>query len=752
MLTSGTKLGPYEIVSPLGAGGMGEVYRARDTRLGREVAIKVLPAQFASDPDRLCRFEREARAVAAFSHPNVITLYDVGAHEGAPYLVTELLQGESLRERLEGGALSVRKALEIAAQIAQGLGAAHESGIVHRDLKPENVFVTNDGHVKILDFGIAKLTHADAGPPATTLTSPQSTEPGAVMGTVGYLSPEQLRGLSADHRTDIFSLGCVLYEMLSGRRAFGKESAADTLSAILHEDPPPPPGSVPAKIAVMVARCLEKRPEDRFSSARDLALMLEGFLAGAPAAVAETTPAAANATLAVLPFGDLSPTRTLGHIGEGIAEEIINALVRVPGLRVLARTSTFQFGAPDADPHRVAAALGAGLVVTGSVRKAGRRLRVSTQLVDVSAGVHVWSEVFDRPASDLFVIEEEIAAAVARRASGEVAGAPSQTAVRRGTANPEALELYLRGRYLWSRRPGEVVWDALRCFEKAVRLDPAYAAALAGIADVYATLGSWESGVLPSGEAQAKAREYARRALTIDPTCSEAHTTLAYTAIHHDWDPNKAEAGFMQALDESPGNASAHHWYSHALAAAGRFAESLEASRRFQFFDPMNPLGTAHLSWHYFMARKPEQALEEAERVVLLDPGFHWGHYFLGWAAEGLGDLARAIDAMRAAERCSPGNPVMTAGIGRALAVGGERREALEIAATLARAGGEEKRFSYEIALIHLGLEEPEAALEWLESTHTLRGGWIAYIKVDPRLDPLRGNERFAALVPPTLG
>ena len=377
-LTPGTRLGPYEIVAPLGAGGMGELYRARDTRLGRDVAVKVLPSEFAADPGRSRRFEQEARAVAALNHPNILALYDVGSHEGAPYLVEELLEGESLRERLARERMPWRKAVEIAAAIADGLAAAHGKGIVHRDVKPENLFITREGMVKILDFGLARREPEVPLQYAKTLTSESAggTVPGAVLGTVGYMAPEQVRGEPTDARSDIFALGCVLYELLTGQGAFARGSAAETLAAVLKE-PVPEPSSVavgsPWELDRMVSRCLAKLPGERFQSAADLAYALRAVASSAASdRVSRRTGRGDRPSIAVLPFANLSAEKENEYFSDGLAEDVIDALTQVPGLRVMARTSSFSFRGKETDVREIGARLNVDHILEGSVRRSGR--------------------------------------------------------------------------------------------------------------------------------------------------------------------------------------------------------------------------------------------------------------------------------------------------------------------------------------------------------------------------------------------
>ncbi|HTD53123.1 MAG TPA: protein kinase, partial [Thermoanaerobaculia bacterium] len=424
-LALGTKLGPYEIQTPLGAGGMGEVYRARDTRLSRDVAIKVLPDHLSQNAEALSRFEQEAKAVAALSHPNILSIHDFGEDRGIAYAVMELLEGETLRQRLEAADLPLRKALEFALQIAQGLAAAHERGIVHRDLKPENVFVTRDGVVKILDFGLAKAPSAAASDGKSGNPTVSPTLPGVVLGTVGYMSPEQVRGEAADHRSDLFSFGAVLYEMLTGKRAFRRESDIETMMAILREEPPEvsrAAAAVSSELAETVAHCLEKSPEERFQSARDLAFALRvieretrsgesaRLVSGARMTAARAS-AGPEISIAVLPFRNMSTDRENEHFSDGMTEEIINALTKIEALRVTSRTSSFAFKGKDEDVRKIGAALGVRSVLEGSVRQAGRKIRITAQLINVEDGYHLWSDRYDREIEDVFAVQDEIARA-----------------------------------------------------------------------------------------------------------------------------------------------------------------------------------------------------------------------------------------------------------------------------------------------------------------------------------------------------
>ncbi|HEY6066641.1 MAG TPA: serine/threonine-protein kinase, partial [Thermoanaerobaculia bacterium] len=495
-LAAGFHLGPYQVVSLLGAGGMGEVYRARDPRLGRDVAVKVLPAHLSTDPESLSRFEREARAVAALSHPNILSIFDVGREGDVTYSVTELLEGDTLRGELVPGPLPRRRAIEVATALAEALSAAHSRGLVHRDLKPENVFVTSDGVVKILDFGLARWTEAsraDSDPGAATVAE---TVPGTVLGTFGYMSPEQARGEPADARSDVFALGCVLFEMLTGRRAFQRATPAETLAAVLRDEPAGLADLAPDLQAVVV-RCLEKNARDRYPTARDVAIALRSqapspLRGGDPA----TRESGALDSVAVLPFEISAGDSDARFVSDAIAESLTRALSRIESLRVISRSAVARYRGPDVDPTRAGRELGVRMVVAGHVTVRGEALLVALELADVADGRQIWSERWQRTVGDVYPLEEEVVSAIVGRLRPRPETTPFPAKFRAPGPKAEAYQLYLKGRYYWNRRPEQGFLEAPGYFEKAIEADPSFALPYSGLADCYITFGSWESGVL----------------------------------------------------------------------------------------------------------------------------------------------------------------------------------------------------------------------------------------------------------------
>ena len=467
-----------------------------------------------------------------------------------------------------------------------------------------------------------------------------------------------------------------------------------------------------------------------------------------PSAVpAETPRAPLENSIAVIPFADMSAARDQEFFCEGMSEEIINALGRVPDVRVASYTSSLRFKGTATDTQSIGRELMVSWLLEGSVRRSGDTVRIAVQLVRASDGFSAWSGRFDRRLDDIFSVQDDIAGMIAETLTSRVAVRPGPLVTSR-TSNTEAYSLYLEGRYLWNKRPGDVVWLALERFERAVAIDPDFAPAHAALAGVYGTLGSWESGLLPPAEALAKARAAATRALELDPQLAAGHTARGYTRLHFDWQPSGACREFERAIALNPAWVDAHHWHSHALCAAGRFPESLAACRRIVELDPLNPLMHAHVAWHYYMARDFADALTQAERVVRVEPSFHWGHCFAGWALERLGRGAEAVAALGEAVKCSGRSPVMLAGLGHVLAVLQDRREARRVAGELERARGDRSLFAYELGVIHAALGDHDHAFRWFTRAVHERSGWIAYLRVDPRLDALHTDSRFDTLVP----
>jgi len=751
MLESGHKLGPYEIVAALGAGGMGEVYRARDTRLHREVAVKVLSERLASDPDLERRFEREARAIAAMSHPNILAIYDVGREHGVSYLVTELLEGETLRKRLTGSPLPVREAVDIGVGIADGLAAAHGKGIIHRDIKPENVFLVAGRRVKLLDFGLARSdTRADVQEATVTL----QTRPGIVVGTVSYMSPEQLRGQPVDARTDIFSLGCVLYEMLCGKRPFDGPSAADVSTAILTSELSELSGSVEGvtlELDRTVRRCLEKDAARRFQSAGDLAFTLRNLFSGAqvPAAAKPDASGTADrgASIAVLPFANMSADSENEFFSDGITEEIINALARVEGLHVAARTSAFSFKGQNVDVSEVGKKLNVATVLEGGVRKVGNRIRITAQLINASDGYHLWSERFDRDLDDVFAVQDEIAAAITDKLKLALVVSGGGRIGRPPTKNMEAYEHYLRGRRQVSQGYGMDLLGALGSFEQALALDPEFASAYAGIAETYSSLGFM--AVLPPREAMPKAKAAAQRALELDDTLADAHCALASVHMVYEWDWAAAERGFRRSLELSSNYVQAMYHYGHVYHGyvSHKLDEGIALCRRASELDPLAAYPRHGWIANLYIAGRCTEALEILEDAMQADvTAFHLRR-LQGLCCIALGRMDEARQAIAEALRLSGRHSWALMEWGALHAMTGDRAEAeATYAELLARS-----RTSYiqglSLCAIPAWLGRLDDAFAHLERSYAERDSILLVITSWPMCKPLWDDPRCQDLL-----
>jgi serine/threonine-protein kinase len=745
-VSAGQRLGPYEIVEPLGAGGMGEVYRARDSRLGREVAVKVIPTHLANAADALVRFEREARAVAALSHPNILAIHDYGREGNVSYAVMELLQGETLRDRLADSALPARKAVEYAQQIARGLAAAHERGIVHRDLKPENVFLTRDGLVKILDFGLASPTPASTD---AVISKGVATATGTVVGTPGYMSPEQIRGKEVDARSDLFALGAILFEMLTGRRAFWKDSPVETMMAVL-QDEAGMGGSgraVPQALAPVLAHCLEKNPEDRFQSARDLIFALQVVERDVDSAQ-RGTPSGAfgsseGASIAVLPFRNMSADPTAAYFSDGITEEILNALSSVASLRVAARTSSFAFRGRDADIRQIGRELGVRTVLEGSVRQAGQRIRITAQLVDVSSGYHLWSERYDREMQDVFAVQDEIARTIVQKLSPKLLGTAEQPLIEAPTTDVAAYDLYLKGRFLWNvRRPKA----AIEQFESAIARDPGYAAAYLGIADSYSVWGFY--GGIPTWEAYARARGAAEKAQQLTPDSPELHRSLGIIEHYYGWDVAREERELRLAVLGSPHDADAHFWLTLCLClCSGQEKDAAEAAKKSVELEPHSGNAQTALGWVAAARRRFAEALPDFEKAVEKSPTAVFPLWSLGYAQHQLGRFDDAVRTLaRVVQVTDRAHFYEMALYGAALHAAARTDEAQEVLSEMESRAAKEYVPPLDRALILAALGRDEDALLQLERAYEERNALMWFRIHLPYFDGVANSPRYRAI------
>jgi len=760
-VSAGTQLGPYEVLSVLGVGGMGEVYCALDTRLNRKVALKVLPASTDGDTERLHRFEQEARAASALNHPNIVTIYDIGGADSLRYIAMELIEGSTLRQLIVHDLLPLTQSLQLTAQIARALAKAHDAGIVHRDLKPENVMVTRDGYVKLLDFGLAKRT-PPADPEARTgifSTPGITTNPGMVLGTVGYMSPEQCKGAPVDFRTDQFSLGAIIHEIVTGGRAFPGDSPVEVLTAIMRDMPPPLSSQrpVPKALDAIVRRCLAKEPTGRYESTRELARQLDEALRDV--AVPDTTPIVASdapraekrvqsASIAVLAFADMSPTRDQEYFCDGLADELISYIGALEGVRVASRIAAFQFKGKSVEVAEVGRRLNVATILEGSVRKAGNRLRITVQLTDVRDGYQLWSERYDRDMDDVFAIQDEIARAIVDKmrgqlARGDLSGIMNQRS-RRRTDDPEAYQSYLRGRFHWNKRTPASFQEAMGHFQRAVEHDPGYALAYTGLSDTLNLLGYYN--VLPPTEAYPKAKSASGRALEIDTELAEAHASRGFSQLMFDRDCAASEDSLHRAIELDSAYASGHQWLAWVLFAGGRFEEALQSVRKAAVLDPLSPVIGCHHAYALELLGRRGEAVEQLKTTLLLNPSFGLAHFHLGCLRLVEGRYEDAVQSLRAAVEASGGR-IGVGYLGQAFGVAGRVDEARAVLAGLQAEAAAHYTSPLDFALVHAGLGESENTFAQLNRALDERTSDLVRMKLLPWPAAVRSDPRFGELL-----
>ena len=742
----GQRLAQYEILEPIGSGGMGEVYRGRDSRLGREVAIKVMVDHFAEDPEMRRRFETEARAAAALSHPSIVAIHELAVVEGVPVAVMELLDGETLRMPIKRGPLPWREAVRIAAAIAEGLAAAHARGVVHRDLKPENVFLTKDGSVKILDFGLA-LQRLDS-PLSPDTPTVAATADNVVMGTFGYMSPEQITGARVDGRSDLFALGCVLYEMLSGRPLFSGATPQEVIAQLLHDSVPELSAFdplAPAEIRPIVARCIDREPTRRFQSAQDLAAALHALLTESAVVGSARRSRTRGKSLAVLPFVNTGADQSIEYLTDGITESIINSLSQLGGLRVVPRSLVFRYKGLQADPSTVGLALNARTILTGRVTQQGEFISIQAELVDTNTESQLWGEQFRQKTSELVTVQQEIAWQISEALRLKLTGAQKKKLRRKTTVDPEAYQEYLRGRYHWNGWTPDGFRRAREHFERAISLDPAYALAYAGLANALSALAYY--GLLEPGDGFPRAMAAAARALEIDPDVADAHASLGLSHLFwaHDWPA--AESSFKRAIALNPQLALPHSLYAIFLITAGRHEESIEQARTAQRLDPLSLMINMSVCWSLHFAELHEEAIKETRRTLNL---VHTSQEAANILLSSYELLGRFEDAARVCDEQScfgvKADPAVLLDAFHSKGAEGYWRKRLELleSAPSQLPGG---LVNYAYAVVYTNLGERERALDRLELLVAEKTGGAVFLAADPCLRRLRGEPRLTALI-----
>jgi serine/threonine protein kinase len=746
----GRKVGSFEIVKVIGRGGMGVVYLANDTKLDRSVAIKSIPAKLAKDSTARMRFQREAKILASLNHPNIAIIYDIiEQEEGTGYLVLEYVPGETLAQRIARKRLKLQEALAIARQIAEAVSTAHDKGIVHRDLKPGNIKLTSDGRVKVLDFGLAKAAGYEAEDYDSTIT-----RLGLVIGTPSYMSPEQTRGKTIDYRTDIWSFGCILYEMLTAERPFEGDTVSETVAHVLERQPDwrallP---ETPSNIKALLHQCLEKDLKHRLQHIGDAVVEINQILnlpstsvpvSSASLEISPRQRAERWRRIAVLPFANMSVDPDNEYFSDGLAEDLINALAQIEGLRVVARTSAFQFKGQALDVRELGKRLDVETILEGSVRKAGKQLRITAQLIDTSSGYHIWSEKYVRELEDVFTIQDDIAVKIVEALKVKLVGDQEQQRVKHYTVDVEAYNLYLRGRFQWKKRTPDALSRAISYFERSLAIEPDYAMAHAGLADCYAMMGPY--GMLLGSEAMPKAKASALKALNIDDILPGAHCSLGLVSAIYEYDWQAAEQHYKRAIELDPELATAHAWYAwFLLVPTARFAEAEVEAKHALELDPVNPAIDVTLGFVYHMQKQDDKAVEAFQKVFELDPDHPSGNL---WAADAFIAQNRYREAIAAYERAGAFNCAVA---GRALAYSmlGKKevsRKLLDDLKNTIQQGAPGAAAWIARSFAQLG--EIDLAFEYLEKAYRDRDTQIVWLKVDPFCEPLRSDRRFNTLL-----
>ena len=778
----GRSIGRYTVRSSLGAGGMGEIYLAEDAQLGRKVALKFLSSHIATNVEGMRRFRREAEAASALNHPNILTVHEVGRWRGRDYLVTEYVEGVTLRTRMRDEKLSLAGSIDIALQIASALQAAHSQGIVHRDIKPENVMIRPDGLVKVLDFGIATYAAPDGQRDAST-----STTIGVVVGTTAYMSPEQARGTPVDQRTDVWSLGVVLYEMVAGCLPFGGETPSDRIAAILERDPEPLRArrpEVPTELERIIRMALSKDPQQRYKSAaamsEDLrtlrasptgdtpfrfafpwsnvgrrlvhqraAVPITLFLLAMAGAVSlwlhEWPSSATIQSLAVLPLVNVGGSPDTEYLSDGITDALIDSLSTLPELKVRSRNSVFRYKGQQVDIRSVGAALRVQAMVTGRVERHGDNFSVDIELVDARDDTHLFGEKYDRTLTDLVALQNEVTRDVSRKLRLRLSKSEERRLVRNSTARPGAYERYLKGRYHVLKATRPEIETGITYLRQAIDIDPSYALAYVGLADAYRTLAL--AGESPATEELPKAKAAAAKAVEVDDELAEAHAILGFVIFWYDWQWNEAEHQLTRALELDPNSADAHEAYAHVLSYTGRHAEALAEIQRAVELDPLNVRIGALQGAFLINAGRDDEALTALGKTLELDPNYWFARQYRASAYIDKGMFAEAIDEAHRAKQFSGVSTRPAAFLGYALARSGNRAEARAELDTLLQLSEERYVSPYNVAMIYAGMDRRDDALAWLERGYREREPRMVFLKSEPKWNSLRGDPRFRDLL-----
>jgi eukaryotic-like serine/threonine-protein kinase len=783
----GQRLGHYRILEKVGAGGMGVVYRARDEQLERDVALKLLPPGTLSDESARRNFRKEALVLARLNHPNIETVHEFGSQDGTDFLVLEYVPGQTLAQMLVGGPLPEKEVIAVGMQIVAALEEAHERGIIHRDLKPANVALTSRGHAKVLDFGLAKLLR-----PREEVTTQHLSESGGVPGTLPYLSPEQLRGDPVDARSDIHAIGAVLYEMVTGQRAFNGESFSQVSEAIVHRPPVPPrtlnPG-ISVELDRIICKCLDKEPDHRYQSAKELLADLRRLTASsAQNAVPESSRSTVRRrkkvfgsavlglsivlvaaiiliglnihglrdylfgrklppqihSIAVLPLVNVSGDPEEEYFADGVTDELITELAQVGELRVISRTSVMTYKGAKKPLPQIARELGVDAVVDGSVQRSGDKVRINAELIQASTDRLLWAKSYERDLSDILTLQSAIAKAIVDEVQVKVTPQEQVRLVRSQQVNPEAHEAYLAGRFYWNKRTAEGVNKSITYFDQAVAKDPSYALAYAGLADSYHSLP--ELTTMPIAEAFPQARTAAMKALELDDSLAEPHSALASVIEDYDWDWTGAEQEYKRAIELNPGLSGVRSSYSNLLLELGRLPEALSQAKKAQELDPLSALTNDNLCGVLYYSGDYDQSIIQCRKTLEIDPVSHQAHRHLGQAYTQKKQYEEAISEFKKAIELSHESTEAIAELGYVFGVSGSKHEAQQILQQLAQpVDGHISH--YRLAIVYMGLGDNEKALDSLESAVKERSPGVVHLKVSPVFVEIRSTRRFQTLL-----
>jgi serine/threonine protein kinase/tetratricopeptide (TPR) repeat protein len=752
----------YRIIRKLGSGGMGDVYLAEDTNLRRPVALKILPQEFSSDSQRKGRFLREAHAASILSHPHICVIYEAGeTNDGVLFIAMEYVDGTTLAARIDGHPMPPAEIAAYGAQIADAIDEAHSKGIVHRDLKPANIMITSRGHVKVVDFGLAKVREEVEAVGGDDVSTGVRSTPGLLLGTLPYMSPEQALGRPVDHRTDIFSLGVILYEMAAGRLPFGGTTPSERITNIARGEPAALDRTVPPELAAVIRKCLEKDPHQRFQSAHEISfrgpalprrafrrtsavlLLLIALIASGLFVFRRRLPRNEIEALAVLPFANATKNPDLEYLSDGIADSLINNLSRLPKLRVMARSTTFRFRGQITDPQTIGHELHVDALLTGEVRPHGNTLDVTAELVRAEDGSQMWGEHYDAPMADAVSLQRRITSDVSQVIRRKIGGQQQQIS-KRGTDDSTAYELYLKGRYAWNKQTPESLKTAERLFQQAIDRDPHYALAYVGLADTYLMFVTFSDA--PAAESLPKAQAAASRALEIDDSLAEAYASLAMTQFNY-WQWAVAEKNFRRSIELNPNYATAHDWYSTYLVTRGRMADALEQIRRAQQLDPLSSIIAADVGAVEAMNGDAATAIAGLEQVVKLDPGLPIAHQWLGYAYYVAG---RANDYVAESQKALlPQQPTTLAyaNLAFALSKAGRKSEAAAVAGKVLENRNKPGIPLMCVAGAYMAVGDHDHAIEWLSKGVDQRMGTMTYITWPPWFDDIKHDPRYEALL-----